>query len=243
MTEGKVVKGIQFMSFRDAGDPVALVKKYNEQGADELVFLDITATVENRPILLDVVKRTAKEVTIPFSVGGGIRTIEDMRHILLAGADKVSVNTGAVHNPTLIAECANVFGNQCVVLSIDARRVAPGRWNAFINGGNKDSGLSAVDWAKQATRLGAGEILLTSIDQDGTKNGYEVELTKAVSRAVTVPVIASGGAGKKEDFFDVFAKGEADAALAATLFHFGQLSIKELKDYLKANAVLIREVV
>lgn len=243
MTQGRVVKGIRFVSFRDAGDPVALAKKYDEQGTDELVFLDITATVENRPILLDVVKRTAKEVTIPFSVGGGIRTIENMRQILLAGADKVSVNTGAVNNPSLITECANAFGNQCVVLSLDARKIAPGRWNAFINGGNKDSGLSAVDWAKEATRLGAGEILLTSIDQDGTKNGFEVELTKAVSRAVTVPVIASGGAGKKEDFLDVFISGKADAALAASLFHFGELTIKELKEYLKANNVLIREVV
>jgi cyclase len=241
MTQGKVVKGIQFVRFRDAGDPVALAKKYSEEGADELVFLDITATVENRPILLDVVRSTAKNVTIPFSVGGGIRTAEDMRQILLAGADKVSVNTGAVNNPALISECANAFGNQCVVLSLDAKQVGPGRWNAFINGGTKDSGLSAVEWAQDATRLGAGEILLTSIDQDGTKDGFQLLLTKMVSQVVSVPVIASGGAGKKEDFLDVFTKGEADAALAASLFHFGELSIKELKQYLKEQGVFIRE--
>lgn len=243
MTQGKVIKGIQFVNFRDAGDPVALAKKYSETGADELVFLDITATVENRPILIDVVERTAKNVTIPFSVGGGIRTIEDMRQILLAGADKVSVNTGAVNNPALITECANAFGNQCVVLSLDAKQVAPGRWNAFINGGMKDSGKSAIEWANEATRLGAGEILLTSIDQDGTKKGFNIELTREVSRSISVPVIASGGAGKKEDFLEVFTKGEADAALAASLFHFGELTIKELKQYLKEQNVLIRETV
>lgn len=241
MTKGKVVKGIQFINFRDAGDPIAMAKKYSEEGADELVFMDITATVENRPILIDVVTRTAKNVTIPFSIGGGIRTVEDMRQILLAGADKVSVNTGAVNNPSLITECANSFGNQCVVLSLDARQVAPGRWHAFINGGTKDSGKSAVDWAKEATQLGAGEILLTSIDQDGTKKGFAIELTKAVAKAVTVPVIASGGAGKKEDFFEVFTKGKADAALAASLFHFGELTIKELKQYLKEQNIPVRE--
>jgi imidazole glycerol-phosphate synthase subunit HisF len=241
ITKGKVVKGIQFVNFRDAGDPVLLAKKYSETGADELVFLDITATIENRPILLDVVERTAKNVTIPFSVGGGIRTVEDMRQILRAGADKVSVNTGAVNNPTLITECANAFGNQCVVLSLDAKQIAPGRWNAFINGGMKDSDKSAIDWAKEATRIGAGEILLTSIDQDGTKKGFNIELTKAVSRSVTVPVIASGGAGRKEDFLDIFTSGEADAALAASLFHFGELTIKDLKRYLKEQNVFIRE--
>lgn len=243
MTQGKVVKGIQFVSFRDAGDPVVLAKKYSESGADELVFLDITATTENRPILLDVVQRTAINVTIPFSVGGGIRSVEDMRQILLAGADKVSVNTGAVNNPSLIADCANAFGNQCVVLSLDAKEVAPGRWNAFINGGMKDSGKSAIDWAQEATRLGAGEILLTSIDQDGTKKGFNIKLTKAVSGAVTVPIIASGGAGNKKDFLDIFTLGEADAALAASLFHFGELTIQELKTYLKNNGVSVRELV
>lgn len=243
MTKGKVVKGVQFVNFRDAGDPVELAKKYCQEGADELVFLDITATVENRPILLDVVERTAKNVTIPFSVGGGIRTIEDMRQILLAGADKVSVNTGAVINPSLITSCANAFGNQCVVLSLDARLVAPGRWNAFINGGTRDCGKSAIEWAKEAIKLGAGEILLTSIDQDGTKKGFALDLTKAIAKAVTVPVIASGGAGKKEDFLDVFTLGEADAALAASLFHFGELTIKELKQYLRKQKIPVRETI
>lgn len=241
MTQGKVVKGVQFVSFRDAGDPVALAKKYSDEGADELLFLDITATVENRPILLDVVSKTAKEVNIPFSVGGGIRSVEDMRQLLRAGADKVSLNTGAVNNPTLISECANAFGNQCVVLSLDAKLVSPNRWNAFINGGTKDSGLSAVDWAAEAVKRGAGEILLTSIDQDGTKKGFAIELTRRVSRVVSVPIIASGGAGTKKDFLDIFRDGEADAALAASLFHFGELTIPELKQYLSEQNVPVRK--
>lgn len=240
MTEGKVVKGIQFVSFRDAGDPVQLAKQYSDNEADELVFLDITATVKNRPILLNVVAKTAKEVNIPFSVGGGIRSVSDMQLILRAGADKVSVNTGAVTNPALITECANAFGSQCVVLSLDAKKVAPNRWNAFINGGTLDSGLSAVDWAKEAVRRGAGEILLTSIDMDGTKKGFNLELTRTVSRAVSVPVIASGGAGSMQDFADVFQTGEADAALAASLFHFGDLTIPELKRYLSEQNISIR---
>jgi len=240
MTQGKVVKGIQFVNFRDAGDPVKLAKKYSDEGADELVFLDITATVENRDILLDVVRRTAEVVTIPFSVGGGIRTVEDMRMILRAGADKVSVNTGAFKNPKLISDCAKEFGSQCVVLSLDARKVEPNRWNVFINGGRTDTGVSAIDWAKKAVKLGAGEILLTSIDTDGTKQGFNVELTKKVSEAVSVPVIASGGAGKLDDFVEIFKKGKADAALAASLFHFGELTIKQLKDYLRNRNIPIR---
>lgn len=240
MTEGKVVKGVQFVDFRDAGNPVRLAKKYDEQGADELVFLDITATVENRDILLDVVERTAKQVTIPFSVGGGIRTVQDMRTILRAGADKVSVNTGVFKNPRLITECANEFGSQCVVLSLDAKRVRENRWNVFINGGRTDTGMSAIEWSKRATRLGAGEILLTSIDTDGTKNGFNVEFTKRVSQAVSVPVIASGGAGKLDDFVEIFQKGNADAALAASLFHFEELTIQEVKDYLKLNGIPVR---
>ncbi len=243
MTKAKVVKGIQFINFRDAGDPVVLAKKYDAEGADELTFLDITATTENRPILLDVVTRTAKEITIPFSVGGGIRSISDMRMILRAGADKVSVNTGAVIHPSLINDCANAFGSQCVVLSLDAKQIAPRRWNVFINGGTKDSGLSAIDWAKEATERGAGEILLTSIDQDGTKKGFDLELTRQVSRAVNVPIIASGGGGTKKDFLDVFTKGEADAALAASLFHFNELSIPELKTYLAQGGVSVREAI
>jgi len=221
MTQGKVVKGIQFVNFRDAGDPIKLAKKYSDEGADELVFLDITATVENRSILLDVVRRTAEVVTIPFSVGGGIRTVADMRMILRAGADKVSVNTGAFKNPKLITDCAKEFGSQCVVLSLDAKKVGENRWNVFINGGRTDTDVSAIEWAKKAVKLGVGEILLTSIDTDGMKQGFNVELTKRVSCAVSVPVIASGGAGKLEDFAEIFEKGLADAALAASLFHFG----------------------
>lgn len=240
MTQGKVVKGIRFVNFRDAGDPVELAKKYSDEGADELVFLDITATVENRDILLDVVRRTAEVVTIPFSVGGGIRTVKDMRMILRAGADKVSVNTGAFKNPKLISDCAKEFGNQCIVLSLDAKNVGPNKWNVFINGGRTDTGISAVDWAKKATKLGAGEILLTSIDTDGTKGGFNVELTRKVSEAVSVPVIASGGAGKLEDFVEIFKKGKADAALAASLFHFGDLTIKQVKDYLRSKDIPIR---
>lgn len=240
MTEGKVVKGIQFVNFRDAGDPVTLAKKYDEEGADELVFLDITATVENRNILLDVVTKTAKQVRIPFSVGGGIRTVKDMQTILRAGADKVSVNTGAFKNPKLITDCAKEFGSQCVVLSLDAKMVSKNRWNVFINGGRTDTGVSAITWAKKAVKLGAGEILLTSIDTDGMKQGFNVELTKRVSRAVSVPIIASGGAGKLDDFAEIFKIGNADAALAASLFHFEELTIKQVKNYLRKNNILIR---
>lgn len=240
MTQGKVVKGIQFINFRNAGDPVKLAKQYNDEEADELVFLDITATVENRDILLDVVKRTAEVVTIPFSVGGGIRTVEDMRMILRAGADKVSVNTGAFKNPKLISDCAKEFGSQCVVLSLDAKKVGPKRWNVFINGGRINTGISAIEWAKEAVKLGAGEILLTSIDTDGTKEGFNVELTKRISKAVSVPVIASGGAGRLSDFVEIFNKGLADAALAASLFHFGELTIYNLKKYLRSRNIPIR---
>lgn len=240
MTEGKVVKGVRFVNFRDAGDPVKLAKEYDEQGADELVFLDIRATVENRDILLDVVERTAKQVTIPFSVGGGIRSVDDMRTILRAGADKVSVNTGAFKNPKFISECAKEFGSQCVVLSLDAKQVGKNSWNVFINGGRTDTGVSAMRWAKIATKLGAGEILLTSIDTDGTKEGFNVELTRQVSKVVSVPTIASGGAGKLEDFLEIFQNGNADAALAASLFHFGELTIKQVKNYLQKNNILVR---
>lgn len=240
MTEGKVVKGVKFINFKDAGDPVVLAKKYDIEGADELVFLDITATIENRNILVDVVERTARQVTIPFSVGGGIRTVSDMRLILRAGADKVSVNTGAFKNPKLITDCANAFGSQCVVLSMDVRKIGDKKWNVFINGGNIDTGVSALEWAKKAVRLGAGEILLTSIDSDGTKSGFDVELTRIISDRVTVPVIASGGAGKLTDFLDILVRGKADAALAASVFHFGQLTIAKVKNYLKKNGIPIR---
>ncbi len=242
MTAGRVVKGVQFVNFRDAGDPVDLAKKYDQQGADELVFLDITATVENRDILLDVVTNTAKQVRIPFSVGGGIRTLGDMRTILLAGADKVSVNTGGFKNPALITGCANQFGSQCVVLSLDAKQVAPNSWNVFINGGRTDTGVSALEWAQKAVKLGAGEILLTSIDTDGMKQGFNIPLTKLISQSVSVPVIASGGAGKKSDFTDIFTKGFADAALAASLFHFNELTIPDLKSYLIDQNISIRPI-
>ncbi len=241
MTEGKVVKGIQFISFRDAGDPVELAARYDKEGADELVFLDITATVENRDILIDVVRRTAEKVTIPFSVGGGIRTVSDMRLILRAGADKVSVNTGAFKNPKLIKDCANAFGSQCVVLSMDVKKVGKKKWSVFINGGRTDTGISAVIWAKQAVSLGAGEILLTSIDSDGTKKGFDVELTKEISESVSVPVIASGGAGTLSDFVEILTRGEADAALAASLFHFKELTIKQVKSYLRKRKIQIRD--
>ena len=240
MTEGKVVKGIQFVNFRDAGDPVTLAKKYDELGADELVFLDITATTENRNILLDVVRRTAQNVSIPFSVGGGIRSVEDMRLVLENGADKVAVNTGAFNNPKLITDCANYFGRQCVILSLDARQVTKNRWNVFINGGTTDTGTSAVEWAKKAVSLGAGEILLTSIDTDGMKKGFDIELKKMIVKNVNVPIIASGGAGKINDFYEIFKKGNADAALAASLFHFGDLTIKEVKNYLKDKNIPVR---
>ncbi len=240
MTEGKVVKGIMFEIFRDAGDPVKLAEKYDREGADELVFLDITATVENRQILLEVVRKTAEKVTIPFSVGGGVRSVDDMREILRAGADKVSVNTGAFKNPKLITNSANTFGSQCVVLSLDARRVGDGRWNVFINGGRTDTGFSAISWAKEAVSFGVGEILLTSIDSDGTKNGFDIELTKKVSGQVSVPVIASGGAGELADFAKVLMKGKADAALAASLFHFKELTIADVKNYLKKENIPVR---
>lgn len=240
MTEGKVVKGIRFETFRDAGDPVMLAEKYDKEGADELVFLDITATVENRPILFEVVKKTAEKVTIPFSVGGGVRTLGDMREILRAGADKVSVNSGAFKNPKLITECANTFGSQCVVLSLDARKTGKDSWNVFINGGKIDTGLPVVLWAKKAVSLGVGEILLTSIDSDGTKNGFDIELTKKVSEQVTVPVIASGGAGSLEDFANILTVGGADAALAASLFHFGEFKIADVKKYLKKKNIPVR---
>ncbi len=240
MTEGKVVKGIQFINFRDAGDPVELAQKYDQEGADELVFLDITATVENREILIDVVRRTAEKVTIPFSVGGGIRTVSDMKLILRAGADKVSVNTGAFKNPKLITDCANAFGSQCVVLSLDARKVGSERWNVFINGGRTDTGISALKWGQTAVFLGVGEILLTSIDTDGMKEGFNIELTKTISKKVPVPVIASGGAGKLVDFYKVLSEGFADAALAASVFHFNDMTISKVKKFLVEKKIPIR---
>lgn len=237
--EGRVVKGVNFINLIDAGDPVEIAKGYSDLGADEVVFLDITASSDKRDIILDVVEKTAKVVFIPLTVGGGIRSIDDISRILNAGADKVSINSAAVHNPQLINEGAKKYGNQCIVVAIDAK------WNGefyevYINGGRTPTGKDAIMWAKECEERGAGEILLTSMDKDGTKSGFELKLTSLVSSAVSIPVIASGGAGKKEDFRAVFTQGKADAALAASLFHFNILPIKELKEYLKDNNVEVR---
>lgn len=236
---GRVVKGVNFIELRDAGDPVEMGKFYYEQGADELVFLDITATSGNRDTMTDVVKNVASHIFIPFTVGGGIRSIHDIKTMLLAGADKVSLNTAAFMNPKLIQEGADTFGNQCIVLAIDAKRRADG-WEVYINGGRTPTGKDAIEWAKEAVVLGAGEILLTSMDRDGTKSGYDLMLTKTLSELIPVPVIASGGAGNMRDFRDVFTVGKADAALAASLFHFGELKIQKLKEYLENNGLPIR---
>ncbi len=237
--KGRVVKGTKFINIKDAGDPVTLAKFYNDQGADELVFLDITASSEGRKTMIEIVKKVAKQIFIPFTVGGGIRTTEDIKNILLAGADKVAINSAAVENPQLIKDGTNMFGNQCIVLAIDAKRRG-NSWEVYTHGGRKPTGKDAVAWAQEAVKKGAGEILLTSIDKDGTKDGYDIELTKTISQAVSVPVIASGGAGKLEDFSEVFKEGKADAALAASLFHFGELSIKEVKDYLQKENISVR---
>lgn len=240
VTGGRVVKGTNFVGLRDAGDPVELAKRYDEEGADELVFLDITASSDSRKIMLDVVKRTAEELFIPFTVGGGIRSVDDFKQILAEGADKVSVNTAAIQRPELIGEAAERFGSQCVVVAIDAKRVAPGKWEVFSHGGRRATGLDALEWAKKAEELGAGEFLLTSMDADGTKKGYDVELTKRVSEAAGIPVIASGGAGSPEDLADVFLKGKADAALAASIFHYEEYSISNVKKFLREKGIVVR---
>lgn len=238
--DGRVVKGVSFVDLRDAGDPVECAAAYDDAGADELVLLDITATHEGRSTMKDIVERVAKRVFIPFTVGGGIKSVDDFRELLRAGADKISVNSAAVRNPQLINDAAEKFGSQCVVCAIDAKRRAQGGWEVYLNGGRIPAGIDAVEWAKEAYSRGAGEILLTSMDCDGQKNGYDNELTRAVSAAVGVPVIASGGAGKKEHFYDAFTKGAADAVLAASLFHFNELTICELKKYLCEKGVPVR---
>lgn len=240
VNQGRVVKGVNFLNLRDAGDPVEIAAYYNQSLADELVFLDITASSDDRGILLDVVRRTAKEVFIPLTVGGGIRTIEDFQELLKAGADKVSVNSAALKRPELIQEAAMRFGNQCVVVAIDAKRRPDGGFDVYLNGGRVNTGKDAVAWAKEAVSLGAGEILLTSMDNDGVKQGYDLELTRKVSQAVNVPVIASGGAGTCEHFYDALTEGGADAALAASLFHFRELDIRDLKEYLHEKNVPVR---
>ncbi len=241
VNNGRVVKGINFVNLRDAGDPVAVGEAYSKAGADELVFLDITASNERRQTVADMVREVAKKVFIPFTVGGGIRTVKDVRAILREGADKVSVNSAAIDRPQLISEAADKFGSQCVVLAIDAKRRSDGSgWNIYKHGGRIDMGIDAVEWAKKGVELGAGEILLTSMDCDGTKAGYDIELTKAVSQAVSVPVIASGGAGSLEHFYDALTAGGADAALAASLFHYKELEISEVKKYLRDRNVPVR---
>ena len=240
VTGGRVVKGVNFVNLIDAGDPVEIAKAYDKAGADELVFLDITASSDARKTVVDMVRRVAENVFIPFTVGGGIRTVDDFREILREGADKVSVNSAAIMRPELISEAAGIFGSQCVVVAIDAKRRDDGGWNIFKNGGRIDMKIDAVEWAMKAQELGAGEILLTSMDCDGTKAGYDIELTKTISENVSIPVIASGGAGTKDHFLDAFTQGKADAALAASLFHFKELEIRDLKDYLSDQGIPMR---
>ena len=241
VNNGRVVKGVNFVNLRDAGDPVEIAAAYNEAGADELVFLDITASSDARNTVVDMVRRVAETIFIPFTVGGGIRTVDDFKRILREGADKISVNSAAIDNPTLISDAALKFGSQCVVLAIDARRREDGSgWNIFKHGGRIDTGIDAVEWAIKGNELGAGEILLTSMDCDGTKAGFDMELTKIISENVSVPVIASGGAGNMEHFKDVLTEGKADAALAASLFHYKELEISDLKDYLHKNGISVR---
>jgi imidazole glycerol-phosphate synthase subunit HisF len=238
--DGRVVKGINFLELRDAGDPVAQARYYDEQGADELVFLDITASSDKRAIILDVVARTAEQVFMPLTVGGGVRTVADAQKLLKSGADKVTMNTAAVLRPELVSESADRFGSQATVVAIDAKQKSPGHWIVYTHGGRTPVDLDAIEWALRVEALGAGEILLTSMDCDGTRNGYDLELTRAVSTAVSIPVIASGGCGQPEHIYDVFAKAEADAALAASIFHYRENSIREVKNYLKERNIHVR---
>jgi len=236
---GRVVKGTNFVNLRDAGDPVAIAELYDQQKADEIVFLDITASHEKRSIILDIVQKTAEKVFMPLTVGGGISTLEDIRALLNAGSDKISINTSAVENPELIRESATRFGNQCIVVAIDAKKINNG-WEVYTHGGRTSTGKDAIEWAQQAESLGAGEILLTSMDHDGTKNGYDIALTKAICRAVNIPVIASGGAGQLADFYNVFTETGADAALAASVFHYQELTVDDVKNYLNERKVEVR---
>ena len=241
VNNGRVVKGINFVNLRDAGDPVEIAAAYDKAGADEVVFLDITATSDARETVVDMVRKVAEKVFIPFTVGGGIRTVEDFKVLLREGADKISINSSAINNPRLISDAADKFGSQCVVVAIDARKRADGSgWNIYKNGGRIDVGMDAVEWAMQADRLGAGEILLTSMDCDGTKAGYDIELTRQIAENVSIPVIASGGAGTKEHFYEALTDGKADAALAASLFHYKELEIMDLKNYLADKGIPVR---
>jgi len=238
--EGRVVKGINFENLRDAGDPVELAAYYDREGADELVFLDISASLQGRKTMVDVVRNTAREVFIPFAVGGGISTMDDIRNILNAGADKISINSAAVNDPTLISDGAQKFGSQCMVVAIDARVREDGGWEVYINGGKRATGLDALQWAKEAEKRGAGEILLTSMDRDGTKDGYDIELTAAISDMVRIPVIASGGAGNLQHLYDAVTEGRADAVLCASIFHYREYTIKQAKEYLASKGVAVR---
>ncbi|MFD2614019.1 imidazole glycerol phosphate synthase subunit HisF [Paenibacillus gansuensis] len=239
--DGRVVKGVNFVNLRDAGDPVELASLYDREGADELVFLDISASVEGRATMIEVVKRTAGEITIPFTVGGGISQVEDMKRILRAGADKIGINTAALSNPDLVKDGARKFGSQCIVVAIDAKyNDAWGEWEVYTHGGRNATGIKALEWAKEAEKLGAGEILLTSMDADGTKDGFDVKLTRAVSDLLTIPVIASGGAGRVEHFEQIFTQGHADAGLAATIFHYKEIAIQEVKEDLRRKGVEVR---
>ena len=239
--DGRVVKGVQFLGLRDAGDPVECAKAYDAEGADELVFLDITATSDARKTVVELARKVAEQVFIPFTVGGGIRTVEDFREVLREGADKISINSAALNRPELITKAADKFGNQCVVVAIDAKKRSDGNgWTVYKNGGRIDLGIDAVEWAMEAEKRGAGEILLTSMDCDGEKNGYDLALTKAISQNVKIPVIASGGAGTPRDFYDALTEGGAEAALAASLFHYKELSIREVKEYLKGRGISVR---
>ena len=241
VNNGRVVKGTNFVNLRDAGDPVEVAKAYNKAGADELVFLDITASSDHRHTVTDLVRRVAEQVFIPFTVGGGIRTVDDFKELLREGADKISINSSAIDNPRLISDAADKFGSQCVVVAIDAKRRADGSgWNIYKMGGRVDTGIDALEWAVKANKLGAGEILLTSMDCDGVKQGYDIELTRTIAENVSIPVIASGGAGSKEHFYEALTEGKADAALAASLFHYKELEISDLKDYLAQRGVSVR---
>jgi imidazole glycerol-phosphate synthase subunit HisF len=236
----RVVKGVKFLNLQDAGDPVEVAKHYSQEGADEITFLDITASFEERKTMIDVVERTAGEVFVPLTVGGGVRTLEDIRQLLLAGADKVSINTAAVKNPEFVKKAAGRFGSQCIVVAIDAKVVSESRWEVFTHGGRNPTGIDAIEWARKMEEFGAGEILLTSMDMDGTKAGYDLELTRAVSQSVGIPVIASGGAGNLQHLYEGLTLGEADAALVASIFHYGEYSIREAKEFLRHKGVQIR---
>jgi cyclase len=240
--DGRVVKGVQFVGLRDAGDPVEQARVYDAAGADELTFLDITASHENRDTILDVVARTAEQCFMPLTVGGGVRQVEDIRRLLLAGADKVSINSAAVQRPAFVKEAAEKYGDQCIVVAIDARQTAPGKWEVFTHGGRKGTGLDAIDWARRMASHGAGEILLTSMDRDGTKSGFDLALTRAVSDAVPVPVVASGGVGSLDDLVDGVTKGRASAVLAASIFHFGTFTVAQAKEHLARAGVPVRSI-